>query len=109
MRILLLIVAVILAPFGCAAFPVVLDKTHKTVVAAGKTTIEPKLASTCLARAKKCVETGIQDPLRCDPLKQCRGWKKLYASSKASLDTGLAGMNRVYFELVSAGIIKEGK
>ena len=102
---MLLVLAV--AGAGCGGFPGVLDKAHKSVAAAGRTVIEPPLAAACLARAKKCKADGVSDPLKCAELVKCRAIKTAYSQAKAGMDIGLAAMNRVYFDCVSAGIIVE--
>jgi hypothetical protein len=108
-KITVALVALMFLAVGCGGFPAVLDKSHKSIAAAGRTVIEPQLAAACLDRAKKCKADGITDPLKCEALTKCRKIKTSYSQAKAGIDIGLAAMNRVYFDMVSAGIIKEGK
>jgi len=107
MKKLMSVVAVLmLCVSGCGTFPAILDKSHKTIKAAGQKLVEPNLAPACLARAKKCAADKVAKE-QCVALTECRGWKKSYAVAKSSIDIGLAGMNRVYSEMCTAGLIEE--
>ena len=107
MRILLLIVAIILAPFGCATtFPAAMNIARVAVKGTGKVIVEPALFNMCEKVAKKCRADGISSVDVCKPDVECRAKIKAYEAAAKAVEDSAATLNRLWHDLVKSGVIK---
>jgi len=104
MRHLMLALALLALP-ACGGFDANLVRTREAVHTLSRH-VQPRLAALCLERARRCASTGTTQPADCKPLQECRAWKQDYVEAVQALYSSLAAMNRVYWTLEHAGVVK---
>ena len=92
---------------GCGkTFPVIMDASRIAVSGTGKVLVEPALELMCSRVAAKCKADGIAKDAVCKPDDECRAKIKLYDDAAAAVLDGAAKLNRIWFDLKAAGLLK---
>lgn len=90
---------------GCqTTFPAAMAKSHESLKVMSRA-VEPALERSCLLRAEACKAGGIATAEACTPLLECREWKAHYVAGLQLTHQGLATCNRVWDNLVRAGVL----
>jgi hypothetical protein len=92
---------------GCGAtFPAAMDGTRIAINETGKIMVEPALEKMCVAVAKKCKADGVAKDAVCKPDDECRAKIKLYDDAAATVLDSVAKLNRIWYDLKAAGLLK---